>query len=108
MNRYIENLKSFLAEQSATFRFDDAKSVLDILCYYYCSTNTVDTAIIHCQFKKLNDTLSNLSLAENDAVFAVTADLCTEHTRKAFVDGVLVGMHLFEELKELPNDNIEN
>ena len=41
MNRYIENLKSFLAEQSATFRFDDAKSVIGytlllLLLYKHC------------------------------------------------------------------------
>ena len=98
MNRYINKLNSFLAEQSANFPFDDAHSVLDVLCYYYCSVNSVDNAVIRCQFKELNDILSGLSLEENDAVFSLTGDLCTSHMRKAFLDGVHAGMCLFHEL----------
>lgn len=102
MNRYIKNLKSFLAEQPPNFRFDDANSILEVLCYFYCVANAVDSGVIHCQFHELNDILSKLSLDENDAVFSITADLCAEHTRRAFLDGVYVGMHLFDELSELP------
>lgn len=100
MNRYINKLKSFLANQSANFPFDDANSVLEVLCYYYCSTNSVDNAVIRCQFKELNDILCRLSLAENDAVFAITGDLCTSHMRKAFLDGVRAGMCLYHELDD--------
>jgi hypothetical protein len=100
MNRYINKLKSFLANQSANFPFDDANSVLEVLCYYYCSTNSVDNAVIRCQFKELNDILCRLSLTENDAVFAITGDLCTSHMRKAFLDGVRAGMCLYHELDD--------
>lgn len=100
MNRYIKNLKAFLADQSANFPFDDANSVLEVLCYYYCSTNSVDNAVIRCQFKELNDILCKLTLAENDAVFAITGDLCTSHMRNAFLDGVHAGMCLYQELDD--------
>ena len=101
MNRYIKNLKSFLAEQSPHFHFDDANSILEMLYYYYSADNPVDSAVIRCQFKELNDILSQLSLKENDAVFASVCSLCVAHERHAFLDGIHIGMRLFQELRNL-------
>lgn len=102
MNRYIENLKSFLAEQT-NYIYDDANSLLEMLYYYYTASNPVDNAVIRCQFKELNDVLRHLSLTEIDAVFSLAGDLCVTHERKAFLDGIHVGMQLFSELNELPS-----
>ena len=99
MNRYTENLKSFLTEQPVNFKFDDGNSILEVLCYYYCTSSSADNALIRCQFKELNDILSKLTLAENDAVFALTSDLCTSHVRQAFIDGIRTGFHLLNELE---------
>ncbi len=71
MNRYIENLKSFLAEQTPNFGYDDAKSILDMLYYYYTDTNPVDGSVIRCQFKELDKVLSKLSWAECERVFTL-------------------------------------
>ena len=69
MNRYIESLKSFLAEQSPCYSYDDADSLLEVLYYCYASTNPVDNAVIHFQFKELNDVLCRLTRKEIDSVF---------------------------------------
>lgn len=98
MNRYIENLKSFLAEQSPCFGYDDANSILEMLYYYYTVANPIDNALIRCQFKELKDTLCNLSLSQFEAIFSITGDLCVSHERKAFLDGIHVGLRLFDEL----------
>ncbi len=103
MNRYIEKLKSFLAEQAPNYTPYEANSLLEILCYYYTSSNPVDNAVIRCQFRELNDVLCHLSLAEIDAVCSITCDLCVAHERQAFLDGIHVGMQLFSELNELPS-----
>lgn len=103
MNRYIENLKSFLAEQTANYAYDDANSLLEMLYYYYTANNPVDNGVIRCQFKELNDILCHLSTAETDAVFSLTGDLCVSYERQAFLDGIHVGMRLFSELNELPS-----
>lgn len=100
MNICIQNLKSFLSDQPANFPFIDGNSILEVLCYYYCASNSVDNALIRCQFKELNDILCKLTLAENDAVFTITGDLCTSHMRQAFIDGVRTGLHLFSELEK--------
>lgn len=102
MNPYIEKLKAFLETKHPVLKFDDADTILELLCYYYCASNSVDNTIIHCQFHALYDTLPRLSLDEFDAVFAITADLCLSYEKQAFMDGVLVGMQLFKELYGFP------
>lgn len=102
MNPYIEKLKTFLANKPPVLKFEDADTILELLCYYYCMANSVDNAMIHCQFRTLYDALPKLSLDEFDSVFAITADLCLSYEKQAFTDGVLVGMQLFEELRKLP------
>ncbi len=103
MNRYIENLKNFLAEQTPNFAHHDANSLLEMIYYYYTTANPVDNAVIRCQFRELNDVMCHLSLTEIDAIFSITGDLCISYERQAFLDGIHVGMRLFSELNELPS-----
>lgn len=102
MNRYIENLRSFLKEQAPCFGYDDANSILQMLYYYYTVANPIDNAVVRCRFKALNDVLYRLPAAENDAILSITSDLCAEYERQAFLDGIQVGVRLFQELGELP------
>ena len=99
MNRYIEKLKSFLAEQSPNFGYDDANSVLEMLYYYYSDTNPVDSGVIRCQFQALDSVLSKLSWSESERVFSLAVELCVSHARLAFTEGVQIGMRLFTELQ---------
>lgn len=98
MNKYIEKLNQFLEQQVPDYGFDDVQSLLEMLYYYYTQANPIDTAVIHCQLKELDDILSKLSLAENNTVFLLTCDVCAEHERKAFLEGIHVGLRLFIEL----------
>lgn len=99
MNRYIENLKSFLAEQSPNFGYTDAKSLLDALYYYYTEANPIDSTVIRCQFRELDNALSALSWADCNRVFSLAVDLCISHSRQSFCAGVQIGMRLFTELQ---------
>lgn len=99
MNPYIENLKSFLAEQSPNFGYADANSILEMLFYYYMDANFIDNAAIRCQFRDLDKVLSKLPLKDNDKLFSLAVDLCISYARQAFTEGVLVGMQLFTELQ---------
>lgn len=100
MNRYIENLKSFLAQRSPDYGYEDANSLLEMLYYYYTANNPVDNAQIRCQFRDLDEILSKLTLAENDKVFLLASQLCIAHERQAFLEGIHVGLRLFQELSE--------
>ena len=98
MNRYIEKLKAFLAEQSPHYRYTDANSILEMLYCYYSEENPIDNAAIRCRFKELDNILCRLPLADNNAVFSLTCKLCSAYEQQAFWEGVQVGMRLFEEL----------
>ena len=100
MKRYIEKLKNFLSEQSPDFGYNDADSILEMLYYCYTEENAVDSAVIRCQFKDLDDILSKLSWSENEKVFCLAIDLCICHAKQAFTEGVQVGMRLFTELQD--------
>ena len=104
MNPYIEKLKHFLASQSVKFQDDNASSILELLCYFYCASNTVDSALIRCQFHAAENALPKLTIEEYDAFFNITTHLCTSYEQKAFMDGVRVGMQLFQELDALPTE----
>lgn len=101
MNRYIENLKSFLSEQSPRYGNDDANSLLEMLCYYYTEHNPVDNGIIRCQFKELDTILSKLSFSDNNAVFHLTGTLCAAYEKQAFEGGIAVGWKLYTELNQI-------
>lgn len=98
MNPYIEKLNEFLATQPPILRTEDAGTLLELLCYYYCCTNSVDSTLIRCQFHAAENALPKLSIEEYDAFFAITTELCLSYEKKAFTDGILVGMQLFKEL----------
>ncbi len=102
MNPYIEKLKQFLISEPPVIKDDSASTILELLCYYYCSANTVDSALIRCQFSAAENALPKLSIKEYDAFFDITTHLCTSYEKKAFMDGVRVGMQLFQELNDLP------
>lgn len=101
MNRYIENLKGFLSEQSPHYGFDDANSLLEMLCYYYMEHNPVDSGVIRCQFRELDAILSKLSLSDNNAIFHLTGTLCASYEKQAFMDGIAVGWQLYTELNQI-------
>lgn len=107
MNRCIENIKSFLAEQTPCFGYDNAHSVLEMLCYYYTVANPVDNPKTRCQFKKLNDISCHLPLPENDAIF---------HSNRGVVCGTgasgvsgwgSCGNAFIWELNGLPDENVD-
>lgn len=106
MNRYIENLKDFLAARTPKFAYEDAQSLLDMLYFYYADSNPIDSAVIRCQFRELEKVLSNLPFEDSDRVFSLAANLCGAHAKQAFTEGVQVGMRLFTELQTEPKDSL--
>lgn len=98
MNPYIKILKVYLAERPIRYGYDGVDSLLELLCYCYREKNPIENAVIHYQFKMLNDTLSKLMIRENDRVIDLTVQLCTEFTNRAFSEGLRTGILLSAEL----------
>ena len=98
MNRYVEKLKTFLAEHPLYAEYVDASSILEMLYCYYSDENPIDSAVIRCRFKELDNILCHLSLPDNNAVFSLTCKLCSAYEQQAFLEGIQIGMRLFKEL----------
>ena len=96
MEKLIEVLQKHFAQNPPAY--GDAESVLDMLFWHYTEYNQIDNEKIKAQFAKLRDYL-NLPLQEYDEVFYIVGDLCIEHSRLAFREGMRLILALLQELK---------
>ena len=98
MNNYIEKLKTYLAENPLGYEDENVHSVLEFLYNCYMEETCSDSDTIRANYKKIDDILSKLTLDENNAVFESVCDLCTEHGKRAYLEGIRVGVRLEMEL----------
>ena len=102
MNPYIQQLKKDLQTYETICGKEDDFSILRFLWQAYACSNPTDDG----QIQKSNDALSpiyrELSVKNADTLSNLICDLCTAYQRAAFYDGILVGVHLTEELEIKP------
>ena len=96
MEKLIEVLQQHFTQNPPDY--GDAESVLDMLFWYYTEYNQIDNEKIKTQFAKLRDYL-NLQPQEYDEVFYIVGDLCIEHSRLAFQEGMRLILALLQDLK---------
>lgn len=95
MQDIAKALKQYLEQIPPNYR--DAESVLDILYWHYTEHGSPDGEKLCNLFAELRK-LVNLPSTEYDSVFCVVSDLCMEHGRLAFSEGLYMGMELMLEL----------
>ena len=100
MNTYIKYLREYLTDKHPNYGYSDANSLLDMLFYAYTLDNPIYNETIKARFEELDHILSRLTLDDNNSVFMLTADLCAEHAKLAFLSGVHTGARLFIELSD--------
>ena len=100
MNPYIQQLKNELRKYETLNGEDEDFSMLGFLWQVYSGCNPTDNG----QIKACNDALSpiyqELSLKNADILSYLLCEICTAYQQAAFLDGILVGAHLAEELTE--------
>ena len=77
---------------------DTGGSVLDMLYDSYREQHSVNTEEIGRRFVSLADILNSLPLKEHDQVWDLTCDLCMEHEKNGFLEGLRMGVTLWLEL----------
>ena len=99
MSEIANRLNTYI--QSHPFDSGDSgcETVLEQLYQAYAESHESDPAEISDGFKELEDFLCSLPLDDNNAVFTLCCRLCSAYERKAFLDGLLCGAHLVQELK---------
>ena len=98
MNEIANRLNTYI--QSHPFDAGDSgcETVLEQLYQAYAESHESDPVEIGDGFKELEEFLHTLLLEENNAVFNLCCHLCSAYKRKAFLDGLQYGAHLFAEL----------
>ena len=98
MNQYVTKLKRELAEYGAKCGYEGPDSILDFLWYCYSASNPVDDGKIKQTESALDPVFRELSVDSSDLLNNLICDLCTVYQRAAFLEGLLIGTHLAEEL----------
>lgn len=77
----------------------NSRSVSELLYEYYTEENPIDTEEIRERFREINQILCKLPMQENDRIFTLVCDLCSQQERFAFLEGFRVGIRLLLELR---------
>ncbi len=96
MQKYIEALRDYCKQNP--LNHGDAESVMEFLYWHYAESNPIDNQKIRNSFAKLCQQYPHLSMQEFDPVFNIVSDLCMEHERRAFLEGLRLGVTLMMEL----------
>ena len=97
MNEYVEILKRHVAENPPNYG-SDAHSILEMLFSYYHECNNTDTNAVKAAFEDLYHRMHGIPLREMDRIVYPVCRLCRDHERSGFVEGIKIGMRLYEEL----------
>lgn len=100
MKSYIENLKSYLAQNPPDYVDCDAQSILEMLYTYYVQYNCLDTPQIKSDFETLYQQLTGKLLRELDNIIDTVTTLCWHHEKSGFTVGIKLGLLLATELTE--------
>ncbi len=98
MQKYIKALQDYCKQNPPNT--GNAKSILELLYWHYAEYNPVDNKEIRDGFARIRQRYSHLSLEEFDPIFTTVSDLCVEHERRAFLEGLRLGVTLMTELTE--------
>ena len=98
MRKYLAALQAKEAIQQANFG-NDANTVLGMLYSTYYELNcNADTDEIKQAFDNLYQAMTGKKLKEKDEIIYATCRLCSLHQQTGFIDGIRLGLKLFQEL----------
>ena len=100
MNPYLEKLKAYLAQWPPELGYDDMSSLLELLCYHFTVTHSIEDAIIRSQLLDVDNILKKLSPQEHTAISDKVCDLCMHYSGLAFAEGARTGARITLELLE--------
>ncbi len=98
MQHYIKALQEYCKQNPPNT--SNAKSILELLYWHYAELNPVDSKEIRDGFASIRQQYSYLSLQEFDPIFSTVSDLCVEHERHAFLEGLRLGVTLMMEVAD--------
>ncbi len=98
MQQYIKALQDYCKYNP--LNHGDAESVMEFLYWHYAENNPIDNQKIRDSFASIRQQFPHLSMEKFDPIFTTVSDLCVEHERLAFLEGLRLGVTLMTELAE--------
>lgn len=98
MQKYLDALQDYCKQNP--LNHGDTESVMELLYWHYSEFNPIDNQKIRDGFRKLRSQFPELSIQTFDPIFTTVSDLCEEHERLAFYEGLRLGVTLMKELAE--------
>ena len=96
MKNFYDVLKQYVSENHPNF--GDGESVLTMLYEAYSECNRLDDTQIKDDFNELYQQMNGMSLREMDRIIYPVCNLCRDHERTGFMEGVKVGIMLGAEI----------
>ena len=100
INEFVRVLSAYVESQTPSCHDGDEESLLEMLFNIYTELKGFDNQVIRKDFEALYTAVNGKSLQEIDAVIYPVCDLCRDHQKVGFIEGVKVGFTLRSELSE--------
>ena len=92
MKEFVEKLKQRVAENSPNY--GDADSILGLLYECFNENNPYDNEQINADFNELYRQMNGMLLREMDSIVYPVCELCQDHEKAGFIEGIKVGVRL--------------
>ena len=99
MKNFYDVLSRYVSENQPNFGNGD--SVLAMLYEAYSECNQMENAQIKAAFEELYRQMNGMELHEMDRILDPVCSLCRSHEQAGFMNGILLGAKLLEELKTM-------
>ena len=99
-NDFICALSTYVETKTLNYHDGDEETLLEMLFNIYTELKGFDNQAIRKDFEALYTAINGKSLQEIDAVIYPVCDLCRDHQKVGFIEGVKVGFTLRSELTE--------
>lgn len=86
--------------QTQTPDLNTGETILEFLYECYCEYNNLNDTQIKTDFDALYEAMNGMTLREMDKVIYPVCCLCHDHERSGFINGIIVGVRLRDELTE--------
>ncbi len=96
IEKYIQVLREYALSHEPNY--GDGESILTMLYECHNENNPYDNEEIKADFNELYQKMNGMSLREMDNIIYPVCKLCRDHEKAGFVEGIKIGMRIYEEL----------
>ena len=98
MPNHLKLLHDHFLKHNINYGDNDISSILECLWSTYTESNPIHAKVIKDRFHDLGSIFDTLPRQQADSLFNVVCDLCLEHEKAAFIEGMQLGAKITAEL----------